>query len=397
MQNIVILGAGFAGLRCALKLEKLLKKFPSLRRVILVDKSSYHTYTAQFYEAASAYHVQNELLESSLGLPIGRIIGKRAINFIQQEVTDIDIANRAVMVYGGDKISFEYLVFALGSEVMRFGIPGVEEHAYSLKTLSDALQIHQKIENVFKESPREKEIKIMIIGGGATGVEMIAEIAVYTRHLTRDFGREYSKTRTLLFEAQSSILAQSVPSQRLQIEKRLKSLGVEVFTNTKIKEVFPDEADIILWGGGVKGPSLISKVAGLTLDPRGRILVDEYLRVNEYIFAIGDNALYTDKKAGKTAPATAFIAEQEAEITAENIVSSIVGRPLREYHFFIPGLILSCGGKYAVAHLFGFTISGIFGWFIKKLVDLKYFFSLLPFREAVSLWIKELWLFSKND
>jgi NADH dehydrogenase len=405
--NIVILGAGFAGLRCALKLEKLLKKIHPLRGIILVDKNSYHTYTAQLYEAASAYHVRNELLGSSLCLPIATIMKKRRINFIQQEVYGIDIANRVVRTDGGDEIRFEHLVLAFGSEVMHFGIAGVKEYAYSLKTLRDALAIHQKIESVFKESPREKEIKIMIIGGGATGVELIAEIAVYARHLAKYFGRDYSKTRIFLFEAQSSILPQSAPSQRLQIELRLKKLGVEIFLNTKIKEVLPScvlfdtgqkcEADVILWGGGVRGPSLVSNVAGLALDPRGRVQVDEYLRANEYVFAIGDNAFYVDKKTGVVASPTAFIAEQEADIAAENIVSSLIGRPLKEYHPSIPGLVLSCGGKYAVAYLFGITISGIFGWFIKKLIDLKYFLSLLPWHSATALWVKELWLFSKND
>jgi NADH dehydrogenase FAD-containing subunit len=115
------------------------------------------------------------------------------------------------------------------------------------------------------------------------------------------------------------------------------------------------------------------------------------------VFAIGDNAAFADETTGNSAPATAFIAEQQADVVSANIIRASSGQPLKEYRVSVPGYVISCGGKYAVARIYGITFSGFFGWLVKKLIDLKYFFSILSFRSALTLWLRELRLFTKND
>ena len=163
------------------------------------------------------------------------------------------------------------------------------------------------------------------------------------------------------------------------------------------------DADIVLWSGGVKGPALFSakgvEMKGLELNDEGFIAVDKFLQAKglRKVFAIGDNAAFIDEATGARTPATAFIAEQQADAVSENIMRVSTGQPLAEYKARTPGYVISCGGKYAVAYLFGFTFSGFFGWSVKKLIDLKYFLSLFSFREALTLWLRELRLFTKND
>lgn len=427
-KNIVILGAGFAGIRCALKFEKSLSKpHKNEWSVILIDKNTYHTYTPALYEAATAYNIKEdasgskeefeELLGSSVCLPIQSIIKGKNIEFTQQEVSGIDFVSNIVQTKEGDTIPFDYLILALGSEVMCFDIPGVRERCYSLKATKDALKIRRKIKDVFLRSDKNRDIKIVMIGGGFSGVELISEIATYIKHIVGRYNIDYSKIKLFLMEARDKILMQASTAQRRAVEKRLKQLGVEILTNTKITEALPGcvmlspsggstegrrdekcDADVVLWGGGVKGPSIFSKLNNIELDKRGRVATDEFLRVKGFknVFAVGDNAYFVNK-AGEEAPATVFIAEQQADTIAHNIRADLLEKPLLEYRIFIPGYVTSCGGKYAVAHIYGVTFSGFWGWVLKKIIDLKYFLSLLPIKKALPLWLRELRLFTRND
>ena len=428
MQNIVILGAGFGGLKTALKLSSQLKKSHNSSSVktsedkdewaiILIDKNTYHTYTPALYEAASAYQRKSikdiqkfeEVLGGAVCLPSAEIVGDRNITFTQGEVSDIDFWNNKVKLESGDSIPYEYLVFALGSETVYFGIQGAEKCCYALKTLRDAFRIRRRIEDIFADAKKGEPIRIVIVGGGATGVEVIAEIATYTRHLAQDYKFDYKDIKISLFEARSTILASFAKSQRDAVVRRLKKLGVDVFTSTRIEKVLPEcvlfeegekcDADLILWGGGTKGPYIFSQIKGLELDKRGRIAVDGFLQAKglRKVFAIGDNAIFIDGETSNPAPATAFIAEQQADVVAANINRALTGQPFAKYKVSIPGYVISCGGKYAVARIFGITFSGFFGWAVKKLIDLRYFFSVLPLKKAFSLWLMELRLFTRND
>ncbi|MBI1888794.1 MAG: NAD(P)/FAD-dependent oxidoreductase [Candidatus Spechtbacteria bacterium] len=439
MKNIVIAGAGFAGIRVALKLEKKIAMLRDDWSIILIDKNSYHTYTPALYEAASYYHARlkketseeknaclptrlAEALAKRVGmgfdgvvggatcLSIRTIIKNRNITFVEQEVSGVDFKEKIVKTKAGDGIPFEYLVLALGSEALYFGVKGAGECSYTLKSLPDALRIQSRIEELFLNAKAHSgNIEIVVAGAGASGVETAAEIATCARHLYRDYGIAKERARILLLEAQDKILTQVNPGERAKIKKRLQKLGVLIRTGIKINEVTLTsvvlesgekcESSIVIWAGGVKGPSLFRQFENIELDNRGRIIVDAFLRVKNYsdIFALGDSSNFTDEKSGLTAPATAFIAEQQADIVAKNIFSSIRAEPLGKYHISIPGYAISCGGKYAVVSIFGVTFSGFLGWLIKRVIDLRYFLSLLPFWQACSLLLKEFRVFTKND
>jgi len=419
MQNIVILGAGFAGLRCAIQLERLLKKagLQNDWSVVLVDKNSYHTYTPALYEAASAYvwtgagkgEVQSfeEELGGALCLPISTILKGKNITFVHQEIADIGFSERCIMTKAGGKVPFQYLVIAFGSESIYFNIKGAKACCYALKTFYDALRIRRRIEEIFR-SFNGNEIKITVVGGGATGVEVVAELSLYTRHLARDLKIDLSRVKILLLEAQDKILSGLPDTQRRAAARRLEKLGVQIRTGSRINEVEKScvildagekcPSDLIIWAAGVKAPILLEKFNELEKDKRGRITTDEFLRVKNHnnIFAIGDNALFVNE-IGETAPPTAFIAEQQADLAALNILRLISAKGLLKYKMSIPGYVLSCGGKYGILDIWGITFFGFLGWALKRFIDLKYFLSILPLFKAFLLWFQELRMFTKND
>ena len=414
MRNIVIVGAGFAGLRTALRLEKRLKALHDEWRVILIDKNSYHTFTPALYEAAAAYNLHHiddrQIFEGLIGgavcLPYRDIFVRKDITFVNSFVREIDFVSKVLETKEDDSIPFDYLILALGSAATYFGVKDAEKCCYNIKTIEGALKTRRRIKDIF--SRKKDNINIVVVGGGFTGIEVVAEIAIYANHLARDYKIDKSQISVSLMEAGDKILAQAHPALRRLVVSRLKNLGIDVRVNTKITETMPGcvlvggaekcDADIIIWNGGTKGPALFEKFEEIELGKRGRVIVDEFMRVryNKNVFAIGDNALFVDE-SGSEAPATVFIAGQQADIAAHNILADIRGGNMKKYKIYLPGYATSVGGRYAVDRIFGVTFSGFFGWSVKKFINLRYFFSILPIKKALSLWLRELRLFTRND
>lgn len=421
MKNIVILGAGFGGLRAALGLAKKLKK-NSEYRVILIDKNSYHTYTPSLYEVATAYRggrlrasareqdFEEELAGSSCFI-IGDVIDGTRITFIQDEIVDIDLETRSIITRADDSITFEYCVIALGSEATFFGVEGAHVCCSSMKTLTDALHIREHVETIFKNffTAQKEEIKLITIGAGFSGFEITTELAKYADHLARAYEVSRSRVKIILIEAANSVLPQAPPSMQKKAQRRLEKLGITFMTNMRIartaphKVIFEDgqevTADFILWGGGIKGPSLFKEIRGLALHKSGKIFVDKYLRVRgqKNVFGIGDSSYFYDKRRKHDVPSTAWAAEQGADLVIKNINALMRGEALQEYRVRFPGFVSAAGGKYAIAHLFGVTIAGLPAWILKRLIDLKYILSLFPLFRGLSLWFKGLDLFTRND
>lgn len=305
--RIVVLGAGFAGLRCAEVLEKF---FPG--QVTLIDKNDYHLYTPLLYE----------LDEAKVKLPI-----RTKANFLKQEVGD------------WRQLDYDYLVLATGAEVNYCGIPGLEKNALAFKTLRDI----QKL----KEIPAGE---ILIIGGGATGAELAAELAI-----------KLIGEKITIIDAASNILTNLSEKLRKKAEKRLKSLGIEIMCGRRLKEVkdktvFFDNGEAmafnnLIWTGGVK---------------LGQYKVDEFLQVvgENNVFAVGDCA---SANPGLIRPGL-----WQAELAAKNIKRSIEGKKLASYAPKTLGVVVPLGGCYALAEIGIIKLAGLSAWLIKKIINFLY-------------------------
>lgn len=421
MRQIVIIGAGFGGLRTALGLVKKLKD-ESDYRVVLIDKKSYHTYTPSLYEVATAYRggrlshgahereFEEELAGSSCFV-IQDIIGNLPITFIQDEVIDINLETRSVITKSDDSIQFEYCVIALGSEVTFFGVEGAHVCCSSLRSLSDALRIREQIERIFKNffTAQKDSLRFVTVGAGFTGFELTTELAKYVQRLAHTYRVDTEKIEITLVEAADSVLPNAPAGMRQRGRKRLDTLGIKVLTGKRIVATAPNKvlfeggeelvADLILWGGGIQGPELLKSVRGIELDKGGKIMVDNYLLVKkqERVFAIGDNSYFHDTKTDVAVPATAWAAEQQADVVIRNVVASIEGTSLEPYVMKFPGFVSAAGGKYAIAHIYGINISGFPAWVLKRLIDLKYILSLYSPLTGLKIWLKGLDLFTRND
>ncbi len=416
MVNVLILGGGFGGVRTALELDKKLSGKEA--KVTLVDKNNYHLFLPALYEVASAFGMAGDRyqvkLKRTIAIPYAEIFEDTKINFVQSEISQVDL-NKKEAVSSGDKVfSYDYLVLALGAETETFNIKGVEEYAYKFKTIDEAVFLNQEITRVYKEAEAGKRplpIKFLIAGAGFNGIELAAELACCTENLKKVCKLGNQCTSIKLIEAGPKILPMVSEREREIIRERIKSLGIEILEGSAIEEIGSDfaqikggerlPADFVIWTAGVRASSFLKNISGLKLDEKGKILVNEFMQAegHDEVFGAGDNTVFVDSKIKKPIPGLAYVAADQGKVVAENILKTLIGE--KKFSFYKPFYsvwIAPVGGKFAVAHLANwFTVTGFWGWLIREVVDFRYLASILPFSKAVSLMSKEMDVFTKND
>ncbi len=398
--TVVILGAGFGGVRTALTLKKLVKKacLSEGCEIVLVDKNRYHTFIPSLYEIASAAaHISKETLFSRVNILIKDIIGQKKIRFIKAEVNNININEKFVEFTDGGGQDFDYLVIALGAQTNFFNIAGLEKWALKLKDFTDALRIRDAIQ-------ADGLIKNIVIGGGgATGVELAAEIRKALKQ---------NDTAITIIEGDKRILP-SFPQKISDIATtRLRSLNVNLKLGNYIKEVHANELtldndehvsfDRLFWSAGLKGLDFFQSLP-LQKEKNGMLTVTDCLHpIGEnsspinYIYAIGDAMLFKDSK-GNVVPWTAQKGIYEGKKVAYALMRDLKG--LKEIKCYPEKLrfIIPIGGKWAIAHLRHLTLTGVLGWGLKNIVELKYLLSILHFYRAIHYWLKSMFTFMEND
>ncbi len=416
MIKVLIVGGGFGGVRTALDLEKRVP--PESVEITLIDKSVCHVFIPALYEVASAFNVREDsfrlLLKRTVAIPYTEIFKDKNVNFMQAQVSRIDLAKRTATTKGGHVLHYDYLVLALGSQAADFGVSGVRSYAYQFKSMDDALMINTHVEKLFSEmirTSRTQPIKFLIGGGGFTGIELAAELAMFAHKMTRRLGMSGRRALFYLFEAGPTILPLISDKERLLIRRRLTQLGIVVMENCPIEEVKNKsvklknsrviEGDIVIWVAGVEPNHLLRSIKGLELTERSKIKVEEHLHLlnHKNVFAVGDIIEFIDHKTQRPIPALGYLAIDQGKIAAQNIYHLLYGHPELEVHKpFYERWIAPIGGKYAVARLGqGILITGFWGWLVREMADFRYFASILPLGKAISFFWNETRIFIRND
>ena len=409
-KNIIIAGAGFGGVTAALKLAKKIGRADEYE-IILIDRHHHQLYTPALYEIATIPEetAPDTLLKPSILIPISDIIGERRIKFICDEITGLKPESRKLILRSAGELEYEFLILALGSETNYFDIPGLRKNSFSLKTYDDARKLRGAIEDSVKKTGGAK---IIVGGGGASGVELVAEfvnfICVLREKILKKTG--VCNAEFILLEATSEILGGFEPQIINKAKNRLAQLGVQIRTNSAISSIVPGvitlkdgttvSYEVLIWTGGVKGPEVL-KNFGLSLSPKNSVIVDEFLRAeggNNAIFAIGDNSTFISPHDGKPLLWNVPVAETEGRVAAKNVARAIAGLKLKK---FVPlkkyPYILAVGGRYAIADLIFIKLSGFLGLAAKALVELRYLLFILPPKKAMATWLKAAKYYSSNN
>lgn len=421
-KNIVILGAGFGGITALVTLYRLLKRRRLFGgyQLVLVNRTDHHLYTPALYEIASL--PKNEAggtgLKATVCIPLEEVLERLpGVRFIGEEVTALNPATHTITFASGAVINFDYVVVALGAETNYAAVPGLAEYAFPLKMFTDAVSLRNRIEEL---ASRAGPFAVVVAGGGATGIEFAAELVNYLCYLKKRTDGAGCQEEITIVEAAPGILSGFSPEIVRQARRRLAALGVKIMTASPISRVAAGRVilsdgrtlpyHLLVWAGGVKPASALQNF-GLALDRRGGILVNEYLEARPAsasavrlspasgrIWAIGDNASFAKPRRGAALPLNVPVAEAQARIAARNIAASISGkprrpfRPLSRYPF-----ILAVGGKYALSDLLLIKFSGFVGWAVKQLVELRYLAFILPWRQALRVWLRAVYYSTRND
>lgn len=403
VKNIVILGAGFAGIRVVQDLAKKIKNLPY--SIILVDKESAHIFKSDLFEVATAFNKKISekaltKLKETVATPIKKLVPEGVL-FIQDEILRLDYAKKKVVLKKGGDLNYHYLVVALGSDVNYFGIPGLKKNAFQMKNIQDGVKFNVYLDQFFRQfwlDGKERNVNLVIGGGGATGVEMACELVGALRLLCKKYKFPRQKVMITLIEGSGKLIGLDKGETELVL-RRLRKLGIRVLLNTLIKKVEKKELqigekkmayDILVWTGGIKVNPLVGEA----------ILVNKFLQAEKYknVFALGDNAYFPDpKNKGKRLPMLASIAVEQGTCAARNIFALIRYDKMEKFVHGTTQMIVPLGGKYAIWKSGDRLFKGFWVWGLKRLVYLKYVLSILPFWKALKKWLHSSKVFIEND
>ncbi|QXE00786.1 NAD(P)/FAD-dependent oxidoreductase [Terribacillus sp. DMT04] len=385
--KIVIAGAGYGGLITTVKLQKLIGTEEA--SITLINKHDYHYQTTWLHEnaAGTRHHDQTRIA-------IKDVIDPRKVNFVQDTVTKIDPDAKKVTMENGE-ISYDYLVIGLGFEPANFGIEGLLDHAYNIRSINSSRLIREHIEHNFamynnESEKKEERLNIVIGGGGFTGIEFAGELAERIPELCKEYDIDRDKVRVTVIEAGPSVMMGFDPQLVEYALNSLESRGISFQTNAFLKEVAADsivyekadekhtiKTNTTVWAAGVQGSSVLEK-SGFDVK-RNKVMVTEDLRDPNYedIFIVGDCAAVMNEETGKPYPPTAQIATQMGFNCAQNLKALI--RKESNTQKFVPdlkGTLASLGGGDAMGTVMGKKLYGKPADVMKKASDNRYLYQL---------------------
>jgi NADH dehydrogenase len=412
-QRVVIIGGGFGGLRAA----RALKSAPV--DVTVIDRRNYYLFQPLLYQVATG-----SLSPGQIAAPIRGVLSRQKnTRVLLGSVVDIDPVAKRVRLTDGADIEYDSLIVAAGSETSYYGHDGWRQSAPGMKSIEEATSIRHKILYAFEVAERLNDaaerrawLRFVIVGGGATGVELAGAIAEIARQtLKNDFRSIRPEDAEIMLVDGGPRLLMAFPDDLAQkAAESLARLGVHVKTGVMVRDIDHDgvtveshgvvnriESKTVIWAGGVTAPPLAHTLARRTnaeTDRGGRIKVDPDLTIPGYrdIYVVGDLALALDAK-GKPLPGVAQVAMQGGAYAAKAILRKLgAGKPLPPFRYFDKGQLAVIGRAAAVADIFGLHLSGLIAWLVWVFVHLMY---LVQHRSRLTVffdWAIEYLTFSRG-
>jgi NADH dehydrogenase len=398
---VLIVGAGFGGLRAA----RALRKAPL--RVVLVDRRNYHLFQPLLYQVATAGLAPEEIAH-----PVRAILrNQRNFEFHLAEVTGVDLAAQRIHTQRGP-MAYDYLILAMGSETNYFGLDSLAQHGFALKDLDDAAAIRNHVLRMFELAEQEADpdtrralLTFVVVGGGPTGVESAGALSELIRLvLVKDHPRlDLNEARVLLLEATNLLLNGFPDKLRQHAAETLWQKHIEVRFGAAVADFDGQRAALksgelipahtLLWAAGVRAASLADAL-GVAQARQGRVTVLPTLQIPGHptAFVIGD-AAYLEAD-GQPLPMMAPVAMQQAELAAANIQRllslrrGLQGKPLAEFVYQDPGSLATIGRNAAIARLGRFQFHGFLAWVMWLVVHL---IQLIGFRNRLLVLVNWAW------
>ncbi|MDY6944650.1 MAG: NAD(P)/FAD-dependent oxidoreductase [Pseudomonadota bacterium] len=398
-RQVVIIGAGFAGLNAAKRLGNV-----DGIAVTVLDRENHHLFQPLLYQVAMA-----ALSPADIAVPIRSLLARyRNVRVLKTTARSIDTATGKVITDGGE-VSYDYLLLGCGAQHAYFGHEEWEVNAPGLKTLPQATEVRRRVLEAFETAEREtqpeerrRQLTFIVIGGGPTGVELAGAIGEMSRYtLARDFRSiDPRQTRVILVEAGPRILTSFDTKLAAHAMRDLESLGVQVWTGARVTDVSAGGVVVgsekiasatVLWAAGVRAAD-IGRTLGVPVDQAGRVLTAPDLTIAGHpeVFVLGDMSSRAGSN-GKPLPGVALVAMQEGIYAADLIKDEVRNRartPRRPFAYVDLGQMATIGRSRAISEFRGLKLTGVAAWWFWLLVHI---YRLSGFRNRMSVLVHWAW------
>lgn len=403
LPRIIIIGAGFAGLNLAKKINS--KRY----QIVLIDKNNYHTFQPLMYQVASA-----GLEPDAISYPIRKVFrNKKNFYFRLASVDKINTKLQSIKTSLGN-INYDQLVIATGAKNNFFGLESVEQNALPMKSLVESLNLRSKILENFELAlnstdtlEQNRLMNFVIVGGGPTGVELAGALGeLKNKILPKDFpDLDLRKMHINLIEAAPKVLNVMSNNASINAEKFLRKLDVHVYTDTRVLNydgttVITDgkhnfEADTLIWAAGVSGAP-INGLDVSSIERGNRIQVNEFnqLASSPNIYSIGDVSVIQTKNNSKGHPMLGSVAMQQGIHLAKNFNRITRGKSMVPFKYKDKGTMATIGRNLAVVDLPKLKFSGSIAWLIWMLVHLML---LVGFRNRALVFVNWTWNYFRYE
>lgn len=388
-KRIVIVGGGFAAIACVQKLTK--EGLDATHHIILISDKAHFEYHAALYRLVAGGSAKETCI------PLTSLIKSKQVQLIRDEIVTINVNDDYCAGKQGARYTYDYLVIAVGSKTSYHHVPGLEKNAFSFKSFDEANELKRHLHHTFEEASHFKTdeaqataARITVVGGGASGVELAAELANYTKTLAKNHEVKTKNVHIDLIQSRDRLLPELPLTFSKKIATRLKKLGVNVMLNHRVvKEDFNTvflnddhiQSKTLVWTAGVSLRDVITTI-DLPKSENGMITINEYLQVpsKPTIFVTGDNTKTPFAGMAQTAIA-------HGQNVATNIALLEVGKPLQKNYDLPPIYAVPLGKKWAAVKYKQTYLYGYSGWIVRRLLDLKVFIALLPFWDALRCYM----------
>ena len=349
-EKVLIIGAGFGGLTCATKLAK-----KGNVEVTVVDRHPYQLFAPLLYQVATG-----GLPEDDIAYPVRAAIP--GVDFVRGDVVKVSLDAKSIRLEDGRVLYFDQLVFAVGSEGTTYGVPGVAEHALQMKNIREARaiknQLLQTYEDVETGAKPKEALRVVVVGGGPTGVEIAGAVSELQRSMHREFPNIAGEASVTLVEAGPRLLLPFHEKSSANAKAELEQLGAKVKLDSAVDRMYPTDvhlksgevlpAGTIIWAAGVAAPKQWS-VLGET-DRSNRLMVSDTLQLTESVWVIGDMAHVVDS-SGNPLPMVASVAMQQGRYVAASIEKILRGEVIKPFTYKDKGQMATIGRRRAVVEL----------------------------------------------
>lgn len=377
-QHVVVVGGGFGGIKAALELAG----DDRFRVTLISDRENFRYYP-------TLYHTATGGLKRQSNIPLQELFNGNPVTLVKGEATTIDRKARSITLGDGRVFRYDTAILGLGVVTNYFGIPGMQDYSYSIKSLEEAERfknhVHEHITNERMPDPH-----YVIVGAGPTGIELAGELPQYIRRVLMQHGIRHRAVHVDLIEAAPRLLPRMPKGYSRLVTRRLRRLGVKIYTGQAVQGLSGDSLMVggkpirshtVIWTAGVTNHPFF-KNNGFTMTGRGKVTTDMYLQAEDNVYVIGDNANTPYSGMAQTAL-------YDGKYVAKNLIRKAGGKDPKGYSIKKPVTVIPVGTHWA-AVLWGHThIYGRLGWMLRSAADFIGFRDYQPWWKAARQWATE--------